>query len=206
MSFSGSQEAKERVRQSTDIVELIGAQIELRRQGRLFVGLCPWHDDSKPSLQVNQERQTWKCWVCNLGGDIFSFVMEREGISFPDALRMLADRAGVPLDADLSRPQPQKGSRDDKSTLYRAMAWASDQYHQYLLRATEAAVAREYFANVKSPRRVSRRSKSGLHHRFGVGCWSDQVRRRFRRRSWKPSVWWHTAKAPASGTIASVAA
>lgn len=144
MSFSGSQDAKERIRAATDIVDLVGAQIQLRRQGRSFVGLCPWHDDSKPSLQVNPERQTWKCWVCNIGGDVFSFVMQREGVDFPDALRMLADRAGIDIDTHRSQPRPQAGSRDDKHTLYRAMAWAADQFHQYLLNAPEAAVAREY--------------------------------------------------------------
>ena len=167
MSFAGSQEAKERVRQSTNIVDLIGAQIQLRRQGRLYVGLCPWHDDSKPSLQVNEERQTWKCWVCNIGGDIFSFVMQRESVTFPDALRMLADRAGIELDADRSQPRPQAGSRDDKNTLYRAMAWAADQYHQYLLKASSAAVARNYL----SDRHISDESVEEFHIGFAPPEW-----------------------------------
>ncbi len=183
MSFAGSQEAKERVRQSTNIVDLIGAQIQLRRQGRLYVGLCPWHDDSKPSLQVNEERQTWKCWVCNIGGDIFSFVMEREGVSFPDALRMLADRAGIEVDADRSQPRPQAGSRDDKNTLYRAMAWAADQFHQYLLQASEAEIARKYLHE----RHITESSISQFQIGFAPPQWSWLVDRG-KQASFSPDV------------------
>ena len=75
-----SLDTKEQVRQAIDIVDLVGHYIQLRRQGRGYVGLCPWHDDSRPSLQVNPERQSWKCWVCDIGGDIFSFIMKVEGI------------------------------------------------------------------------------------------------------------------------------
>ena len=75
-------DAKDRVRQSTDIVDLVSGYMELRRQGAKFVGLCPWHDDSKPSLNVDPNRQSWKCWVCNLGGDVFSFVMQKPREAF----------------------------------------------------------------------------------------------------------------------------
>lgn len=90
-------DAKEQIRQKIDVVDLVGSYIALRRQGRNFVGLCPWHNDSKPSLQVNADRQTWKCWVCDIGGDIFSFTMQQEGCDFKEALKMLAERAGISL-------------------------------------------------------------------------------------------------------------
>ena len=92
--------AKERVRVATDIVDLVGRYMTLRRQGRNFVGICPWHDDSRPSLQVSPERQSWKCWVCNLGGDCFSFLMQMDNLTFPEALQRLADDAGIPLYRD----------------------------------------------------------------------------------------------------------
>jgi DNA primase len=66
---------KERVRDATDIVDVVGSYIALRRGGKAMVGLCPWHDDSRPSFQVNPERQTFRCWVCDIGGDVFNFVM-----------------------------------------------------------------------------------------------------------------------------------
>lgn len=90
-------DAKEQVRQAIDIVDLVGGYVQLRRQGRGYVGRCPWHDDSRPSLQVNPERQSWKCWVCDIGGDIFSFVMQAERVEFREALEMLAERAGVEI-------------------------------------------------------------------------------------------------------------
>jgi DNA primase len=114
---SGSFDAKERIKQAVDIVELVGSHLSLRRQGRNYVGICPWHDDSRPSLQVNPERQSWRCWVCADGGDVFSFVMKIEGVGFREALEMLAERAGIPLEEPPRRPgalprgaQPGAGS------------------------------------------------------------------------------------------------
>ena len=128
MSLDSGFDAKEQVRQAVDIVDLIGSHIQLRRQGRDFVGLCPWHDDSRPSFRVNQERQSWKCWVCDIGGDIFSFVMRAEGIEFREALELLADRAGIELRQNAPKITP--GSPNDKRVLYEAMKWAEEQFHQ----------------------------------------------------------------------------
>ncbi|MBX9787276.1 MAG: DNA primase [Pirellulales bacterium] len=145
-------DAKDELRRAIDIVDLVGSYIQLRRSGRNYVGLCPWHDDRRPSLQVNPERQTFKCWVCDLGGDIFSFVMQAEKVSFPEAMQLLADRAGISL-----RPTPRGGlsasgesagaSADPKAELYRAMAWAVEQYSNNLQTSPQADVAREYLAD-----------------------------------------------------------
>ena len=126
MSLSALQDAKEQVRQAVDIVELVGNYIALRRQGRGYVGLCPWHDDSRPSLQVNPDRQSFKCWVCDVGGDVFSFVMRAEGLEFRDALEMLAERAGVSIAPTAKLPAADE-SQFDRRNLFRAMAWAEDQ-------------------------------------------------------------------------------
>src|SRR5215467_16264713 len=104
-------DAKERVRQAVDIVDLVGSYLQLRREGRGFKALCPWHDDTRPSLQVNPERQSFKCWVCDIGGDIFSFVMKMEGVAFPEALAMLADRGGVRLETPAAG---RSAAADDK--------------------------------------------------------------------------------------------
>ena len=97
MAIDQWRDAKEQVRQAIDIVQLTGSYLDLHRRGREYLALCPWHDDSRPSLHVNPERQTFKCFVCDIGGDIFSFVMQMEGVSFAEALKMLATRAGIPL-------------------------------------------------------------------------------------------------------------
>ena len=136
-------DAKEQIRQKVDIVDLVGSSISLKRAGRGYVGLCPWHDDSKPSLNVNPERQTWKCWVCDIGGDIFSFAMKRDGLEFVEALKMLAERAGIRLD-DGNRKRIDPGSPDDKNTLFQCCEWAAKQFHEYLLRSEAAEVARSY--------------------------------------------------------------
>ena len=94
-------DVKEQIRQSVDIVDLVSSYMPLQRKGRIYLALCPWHDDTKPSLQVNPERQSFKCWVCDIGGDIFNFVMQNEGVSFREALTMLADRANIEM-------QPQR--------------------------------------------------------------------------------------------------
>jgi DNA primase len=136
-------DTKERIRQAIDIVDLVGSYLPLRREGRGFKALCPWHDDTRPSLTVNPERQSFRCWVCDIGGDIFSFVMRMEGVEFPEALAMLAARANISLAARARRDGPVV---DQKSLLYQAMTWAVAQYHACLLNDPAAGGAREYLA------------------------------------------------------------
>lgn len=167
MSFVRNDDAKEQVRQAIDIVDLVGSYLPLRRQGANFVGLCPWHDDTKPSLQVNQARQSWKCWVCDVGGDIFNFVMQREGIDFREALEMLADRAGVVLQQQAARPQAKPGSPDDKKTLYEASAWAEQQFRDCLERSPDAEAARRYF----DQRDFTAESRAAFHLGFSPDSW-----------------------------------
>ena len=136
----------------------------MRRQGRNYVGLCPWHDDTRPSLQVNPERQSFKCWVCDIGGDVFSFVMKMEGVEFREALAMLAERAGIALDSrrDSQPATAPPAAAHDKRTLYQAMAWAEEQYHECLLESPEAEPARRYLAE----RRITAESIEKFHLGF----------------------------------------
>lgn len=152
---------KERVREAVDIVEFVSRYMPLRRSGRHYVGKCPWHDDSRPSLQINAERQSYKCWVCNLGGDIFSFVMQMEGVEFREALEILADYAGIEIarsTKDFQYTNPEKNSDNassiknesstqnpiTKKTLYQALNWTAQKYHEYFLSGQEAEIARNY--------------------------------------------------------------
>ncbi|GIW92056.1 MAG: hypothetical protein KatS3mg110_0097 [Pirellulaceae bacterium] len=166
MSFEAFADAKERVRQAIDIVDLVGSYLDLRPQGSDYVAHCPWHDDAHPSLRVSRRRQTWRCWVCNIGGDIFSFVMRREGVDFREALEMLAERAGV----ELPRPgggRIEPGTPQDKRTLFRAAAWVEQQYHHCLLAMPEAEPARRYLAD----RGISRTSIERYRLGFSPPVW-----------------------------------
>jgi DNA primase len=149
VSHDASHDTKEQVRQAVDIVELVGSYIQLRREGRGYKGLCPWHDDKRPSMQVNPERQSFKCWVCDIGGDVFTFVQKMEGVGFAEALAMLADRAGVKLNAGRGNSSGDGSASDrgeQKRMLFQCQAWAEQQYLDCLLKAPEAEAARAYLA------------------------------------------------------------
>jgi DNA primase len=167
-------DVKERVKQATDIVDLVGSFLQLRRQGRQYVALCPWHDDSRPSLTINPERQSFRCWVCNLGGDVFSFIMQMEGVTFPEALAMLAERAGIQLKAT---PQPTVSRSGeplpDKRLLYRVMAWVEKQYHACLTELPEGEPGRKYLRE----RQISAESIEQFHLGFCPDQWDWILRR-----------------------------
>ncbi len=144
MSFLVDNEVKDRVRSAVDIVDLVGSYLQLRRRAAQFVGLCPFHEDSNPSFTVNPARQTWRCWVCAKGGDVFSFLMEKERVTFGEALQLLADRAGITLPKKSGSQRRNDITADQKKVLYDAMAWACREYHECLCSSPDAAAAREY--------------------------------------------------------------
>ena len=113
------------IKNSVDLVSLVGEYLTLQRSGSKYKALCPFHDDHNPSLLIDPERQSFKCWSCGAGGDVFDFVKAYERIEFPEALRMLAERAGVALDT----PEPRDASASasggpSKTDLREVVAWA----------------------------------------------------------------------------------
>lgn len=174
-------DVKDQVKRATDVVDLIGGEMNLRRQGSIYVGHCPWHNDKKPSFQVNPSKQTWVCYPCDVRGDVFDYVMKREGVDFRQALEILAERAGI----EIRRNQKKiiQGSPDDKATLYRAMAWAEQEYHQCLLNADAAIPIREYLAE----RGISQESIEAFRIGFAPLSWSWLVDRS-RHTSFSPEV------------------
>ena len=136
-------EDKERVRQATDFVQLVAETVELRQRGQDFWGCCPFHGEKSPSFKVNPSTGLWHCFGCGEGGDVFSYVQRRENLDFPDAIRYLADRAGIELTEERSARRGPKRSR-----LLEALDAAEKFYHTMLMRGKGEGPdeARHYFA------------------------------------------------------------
>lgn len=133
----------EDVKQKTDITDVIGQQVSLKKSGRNLTGLCPFHTEKTPSFFVDPERQSWHCFGCNSGGDVLSFVMRRDSLDFGEALRLLADRAGVILP---SRPEQDKG-KEERDRLRQLNEAAAQYFHDLLVTSPAAEKARTYFNN-----------------------------------------------------------
>jgi len=131
------------VREQTDIVELISQYVSLKRSGVNHVGLCPFHSEKSPSFSVNSARQFFHCFGCGVGGDVFSFLMQTEGLTFPDAARRLAERSGIDLQEQILSPEEELRQRQ-RERLYRANDVAASYFHQLLMDHPAGTVARSY--------------------------------------------------------------
>jgi DNA primase len=119
----------EEIKSRVDIVELIGGYVQLKQTGKNFKACCPFHSEKTPSFVVSPERQMWHCFgSCNEGGDIFSFVMKTDGLTFPEAVDMLAQKAGVKIE------RKNFERNEEKSKYYSANGLAADYYNELLLR------------------------------------------------------------------------
>jgi DNA primase len=127
------------VKEANDIVAVVGSYVALHPVGPTFKGLCPFHDDQRPSFDVDPRRQRYRCWSCGKYGDVFTFVQEHERLSFPEALEILARRAGIQLDTKGTSPEARR-----RALLLDTVAWAVEQYQACLHDAPEAEGARRY--------------------------------------------------------------
>lgn len=135
------------VRQKADLVEVVAEKVVLRKQGKNFVGLCPFHNDHKPSFQVSPSKQIYKCFSCGAGGDVLRFVMQTEHLSFAEAVRHLARRYHIHLPTRNPEAQPL-GSLDERELSHREklleiLAMAAD-FYQHALRSQLGSAARQY--------------------------------------------------------------
>lgn len=148
-----SEEQIEEVRSRSDIVSVIGKYVRLKRTGSGYTGLCPFHNEKTPSFHVNPARQMYKCFGCGVGGNVLTFVMEYENLTFPEAMEMLAEEAGIDLPKQemTAQQKQQEGLR------------------QTLLEINKKA-ARYYFALLKSPR-----GKIGYDYLTGRGLTDETI-------------------------------
>ena len=138
-----SEDKKEEVRDTADIVEVVGDYVRLKKSGSGFVGLCPFHDEKTPSFHVTPRLGIYKCFGCGASGDVFSFIMEMEGTSFPEALQSLADKYGIDL-PDYSKNEENEEETKKREGIYHALKYAGLYYHRQLHENEEASTAREY--------------------------------------------------------------
>ena len=122
----------EDIKSKLDIVDVIRGYIPLQQAGGNFRAPCPFHKEKSPSFMVSGQKQIWHCFGCGLGGDVFSFVMKQEGLEFGDALRYLAEKAGVTL----QRQHPEM--REEKGRVLELLDLCSRYYYQALLKSPKA--------------------------------------------------------------------
>lgn len=131
---------RDQIKERLDIVDLISEYLPLKKAGTNFKAPCPFHNEKTPSFMVSPDKQIWHCFGCGLGGDIFTFIMEKEGLEFGEAIRILGKKAGV----EIKPRHPQQWGRKNK--LYEMNNLAAKYFHQAFLKSREAKIARDYFA------------------------------------------------------------
>src|SRR3954451_6008705 len=140
-----SNESLERVKGAADIVEVISAHTDLRRQGARWTGLCPFHEERTPSFSVEPTEKLYHCFGCGVGGDVIKFVEEKEGLGFAEAVEILADRYGVELEREQEDPRAE-ARRQQRRRLEQLLERTAAYYSSYLWESKEAAKARSYLA------------------------------------------------------------
>ena len=195
-----TQDSRERVRDAVDFVELVGARTELRAAGvRRLQGLCPFHDERTPSFGIDPVEKLYHCFGCGVGGDVFSFVMETEGLDFAGALEALADRYGVKLEREAE--DPRDAARRERRDRLLALLERTAAYYVRVLwespgggaRARVPGVARARGGRAaRVPGRASRRARTS-------GWWARRGRPATPRRSW-----WRAGSRRRAGTAAAL--
>ncbi|HEY82845.1 MAG TPA: DNA primase [Dehalococcoidia bacterium] len=155
----------EDVKQRTDIVGVVSQYVALKKAGRNLSGLCPFHSERHPSFFVYPEQQSWHCFGCNTGGDVLSFVMKKENLDFGEALRLLAEKAGVTIPSRAPRGE----EKEAKERLYKANETAAQFFHNLLLNSSEGEKARGYLAS----RGLSAKTVADFQLGFSLNSWDS---------------------------------
>jgi DNA primase len=159
----------EQVRAASDIVDVIGAVLPLKRAGANFVALCPFHKEKTPSFNVNPQRQIFHCFGCHKGGDVFGFIQEYENLSFPEAVRRLAERAKIPLELEAASGEAQ--SRSLKDALLEIHEQIAQRWQRALANHSPAEIARQYLTKRAVPAEAVQLFRLG----YAPDAWDDTV-------------------------------
>jgi DNA primase len=153
-------ESRDRVKDAADIVEIVSAYTDLQQRGQDYWGNCPFHDERTPSFKVNPRDKLYYCFGCEASGDVFRFVEEKEGLTFPEAVESLAERYGVELERESEDPRAEE-KRRRRARLWELLERTAKYYERYLWESPKAEKARAYLAERGLGEEVLRR--------FGVG-------------------------------------
>jgi DNA primase len=146
----------EQIRDRSDVVEVVGQYVDLKRAGTNYKGLCPFHQERTPSFVVSPDRQIYHCFGCGKGGNVFQFLIEMDGVSFPEAVRELGRRAGIEVET-----RPEDDARSENDALFQANTFAARFYHDALVKTAAGDRARKYLEGRGIPREAWRH--------FGLG-------------------------------------
>lgn len=158
-----SDEIIDEIRQNNDIVDVISQYVRLKRSGRNFFGLCPFHNEKSPSFSVSPDKQIFHCFGCGVGGNVYTFLMKLEGLNFIEAIQMLAERANIAL--------PTLENNDDsakeelKAKVYKINEFTADFYHQKLYQP-DAKIAQEYVKKRKLSNETLKAFQIGFSGKF----------------------------------------
>src|SRR5256885_5940515 len=159
----------EQIRAASDIVDVIGSYLPLKRAGANFTALCPFHREKSPSFNVNPHLQIFKCFGCHKGGDVFAFVKEYESLDFPDAVRRLAERARIPLEYEKTAAGQE--SRSLKEKLLQIHEQITERCQRALTNEASGQIARDYLAK----RGVSAEAIKLFRLGYAPDLWDDTV-------------------------------
>ena len=151
----------DRVKQQADIVRVVGEYVQLKKAGQNFRGLCPFHSEKTPSFNVHPTRQIYHCFGCGKGGDVFSFVMEMEKCEFPDAIRIVAEKCGIPLPRPKDRSPEERKENQQRAALTEVHREAQTFFVSQLQGTLEGKAARAYLED--------RGIDKAAMDRFGIG-------------------------------------
>ena len=176
-----SEDLIEEIRMKNDIVDVISGYVKLQRKGSSYFGLCPFHNEKSPSFSVSPAKQMYYCFGCGAGGNVFTFLMEYENFTFVEALRALAERAGVEL-PQLEYSKEAKEQADLKATLLEVNKLAA-KYYYYQLRREGGAAAMAYLKG--------RKLSESTMNQFGLGYsdkFSDDLYRYLKSKNYSDEI------------------
>ncbi|KKS81092.1 MAG: primase protein [Parcubacteria group bacterium GW2011_GWD2_43_10] len=157
----------DQIKSRLDVVDVIGEYVSLKQSGQNWKGLCPFHGEKTPSFMVHREKQIWHCFGCGLGGDIFEFIEKFENVDFPEALEILARKAGVELSREV-----QPGASNKRTRLFQLLSEAVN-FYQEQLKSDPGSSARQYLAS----RGVTAESISSFALGYAPAEWDKLVTR-----------------------------